>query len=243
VTAFDAIWKRARADFIVPSGAAGRTNLVLWERAERVARLAQRIAAFPELRSERIDSNALLAAALYQDAGWIVQLRRGEIDVAAIRLRPTTDAHRELGAALLQDSLRDLLADASLVIAANALRESGRKSPRGNEARIVSDAANLDDIGPQAVCRMLMRQVAEGGGLSAVLHAWDRQCEYRFWQARIDDCLAFETSRRLARQRLAVMETFMAELRRCHEGEDAAELATEPMPVGGREGTAPPRSR
>jgi HD superfamily phosphodiesterase len=227
----DAVWKEARGDLVIAAVAGGKPEISVWERAERVGHLALQIASFPELARERIDREALLAAALYHDAGWIVQLRRGEIARSALRARPTTDAHRDLAAMLLEESLRDVLPHVSLAIAAGAVRESGRKSPRGIEARIVGEAAHLDDFGPQAICQIVVRQINDGGGMSGVLHAWDRQCEYHFWQARINDGLQYESSRVLARRRLAIVESFMSELRRCQLAEDAAEMAAELPPA------------
>lgn len=219
----DSIWKHARTDWLV-TNEAGKPDQVFWERAERLARLALSIADYPEIASLRVDRNALLAAALYHDAGWIVQWRRKEIDRSMIRARPAGDIQRQLSTELMKKSLGNVLMHGSLDTAVMTVLECGQKHPMRPESRLLNEALNLDDIGLQAICQMAYRQCFEGGGLTSLLHAWDRQCEYHFWEARIAECLHYEATKKLARARLASMRLFMDELRKCQHVTDVAEV-------------------
>lgn len=222
-SADDAIWKQAEKDHSIIVGP-GRSDPVVWEHAARVARLAMQVAEFPEVASERFDATALLAAALYHDAGWVVQLRSGEVSRPEFLTRPTNDEQRDLGAAYLERQLAKLLPEPVLRIAAAAVRECNQRSAKRIEAQILAEAENLDDIGPQAVWPMVRRQIAEARGIEATLDAWHRQQEYHFWEARLKESFRFETSRQIARQRLAAMERFMSDLRRCHHLEDISDF-------------------
>ncbi len=217
------IWRQAHTDLMI-KGEASRLDPVLWERAVRVAQLAVSIITFPELAEQRIDRNALIAAALYHDAGWAIQFRGRHVSRAELLTRPTNDTQRELAATLLEQRLAPLLPEDSLRTAAQAVRECTHKSSERVEAHILAEATNLDDIGPHAICPMIRRQVAEGKGLDSVLDAWHRQQEYHYWDARLKECFRYETTRRLAQQRFEAVERFMNDLRRVHRLEDIAEF-------------------
>jgi hypothetical protein len=225
--ATEAIWKRAASDLLI-TVESGKVDPVVWEHAVRVVGLSLLTATLPELADQRIDRTALVAAALYHESGWAVQIRRQETPRSELLVRPTNDAQRELGASFLEQQAAHLLPEASLRIAVRAIRESGRKATQQAEAQILAEADNLDQIGPQAIWLMMRRQAADARGIDAMLDAWHRQQEYRYWEARLRECFRYEATRQLARRRLEAVERLMNDLRRAHRLEDVAEFLAGP---------------
>ena len=71
------LWRRAETELCL--GLTGSPlDKVVWEHSARVARMAGAIADLPGIGDRAIDRRALTAAALYHDAGWVVQFRAGE---------------------------------------------------------------------------------------------------------------------------------------------------------------------
>ncbi|MBN1489726.1 MAG: hypothetical protein JXA69_07395 [Phycisphaerae bacterium] len=196
-----------------------------------MARIAEHVAGFPELAAHRVDRAALIAAALYHDAGWAVQFRRGELERVELLTRPVNEPQRELAASLLEALPANVLSEGSRILAARAIRECNRKASQQVEAHILAEATNLDDIGPQAVWATARRHFAEAKGVDAMLEAWHRQQEYHYWEARLKECFRYPASRRLARRRLEAVERFMNDLRQCHRLEDIDELSAGPSPL------------
>jgi hypothetical protein len=216
------IWEIARRDLILDVGQ-GQADVFLWEHAERVTRAAERIADLPDVVRGRLDRVALTAAALYHDAGWVVQYRDGLIPRSDILARPTSDLQRELAAALLQDRLGSVLTESSRSTAADCLRQLNNHDTTLLEAQVLAEADNLDQIGVLSFWQVVRRQSNEGKGIQAVVDTWCRQKEYHFWETRIANSFRFESVRQLARCRLAHFAKFMDELAREHRGDDLAQ--------------------
>src|SRR5690606_40527804 len=98
-------------------------DTVVWEHSERVARITAHISALPEVTSLPVDGAALSAAALYHDAGWILQVNQGEVPQRDLLLRPTSDIQRELAADWLEQRGAALLPAGTLQRAAKAIRQ------------------------------------------------------------------------------------------------------------------------
>lgn len=223
--ATEAIWKQAEPDLLIALGS-GRADPIIWEHTVRVVGLALQTAALPELTGQRIDRSALVAASLYHDAGWALQARKQEVSRSDLLTRPTNDTQRELGASMLEQRAARLLPEASVRLAARAIREAGRKGVQQTEAHVLAEADNLDQIGPQAVWLTMRRHAADARGIDAMLDAWHRQQEYRYWEARLRECFRFKATREMARRRLEAVERLMTDLRRAHRLEDVIEFFT-----------------
>ena len=197
-----------------------RRDLWLWERAERVARLTQLVAHLPEVAHQPIDLLALGVAGLFHCAGWATQLQQGRLTRWQLLARPTNDIQRELGAALLQDHAAQELPPKTARLAAEAIRHCNDRSTALIEAQLLAEAENLDEVGAVHVLRQFRQYQAEGRPLAQLIASWERQKEYRYWEVRINDGFRFETTRRLARERLHAIEAFMQALARDMGGAD-----------------------
>jgi hypothetical protein len=185
---------------------------------------AEMVAELPELSDAAINAEALRIAALYHDAGWAVQVRAGQVSNRRALTRPTNDIQFELAAELVESSLADMLPPQTVARASEAIRRMGDKQCDVVEAAIVSDADNLDQIGPLGFLQTFRRDVSDGRAFRHVLETWHRQQEYHYWEARIRDGIRFEPVRKLAWRRLAAMEPFMQALAQHMDGCDLAEL-------------------
>ncbi len=223
----DLLSRYAKAD-LTASDSQGRSDCLLWEHAQRVARAAVHMAQSPRLRARRADRTALAAACLYHDVGWALQLREGTICVHDVLSTPTTELQTELAAAWAAERLADVLGGRSLETALAAIRERSLRDTEQLEAQILAEADNLDQVGPLAFWLMVRRHAADGRGVDAAIQAWQKQRQYQFWQARIKESFRFEATRQLARQRLSAVEKFVEALRTCHSGDDLAALASTP---------------
>ena len=226
----EAIWKRARADLLLPTGR-GENDLFLWEHSWRIARSAEQIAALPEVLSHEPDLPAVIAAALYHAAGWGARCRGGECDRTEILLGAFDEGDREEGAVLLEGALGAVLSADSMRRALKAVRTQHDRGAVSVESRIVADARSLQEFGVLALWPMIRRGMVEGKAVQAVLDARNRKKEYHFWEARLADSFHFESVRGLAGRRLEQLERFVVELKGQHYGEDVAELATPTVDV------------
>lgn len=214
-------------DVLVLKGAAFARDNWLWEHSERVMRQARLIALLPEFGNERPDPIALAAGALFHDAGWAVQFRQSQVTHGQLLARPTSDVQRELGVRAMLERLTAFAPSDSLQLAAAAIRECNNRETELPEAIAISEAENLDEIGVLGVLRLFRQHQFEGRPIEQLLSSWTRQLEYHYWDARINDYLRFETTRRLAHERLASVETMMAALARDREAADLTQVVKE----------------
>lgn len=224
----DAIWNRARAD-LVATTEHGDEDVFLWEHAVRVAENARRIAMLPVVQEASPDETAVVAAALYHDAGWIVRLRNGEIKRDEILIRPMSESHREQGAALMERSLSPSLSRDSLTRASQAIRALNDRRIEPIEGQVVCEADNLEEFGVLSLWSTIRRSAIDGKGVQTLLETWRRRKEYRFWEARLNDSFRFAAVRAVAERRLEQFESLMEELERQHKGVDLGlDLAPSP---------------
>lgn len=219
----DPIWNRARADLVIATEH-GESDQFLWEHSVRVARNASMIAKLPAARDLPVDTAALLAAALYHEAGWVVRCREGQVKRIEILTRTHHDAHREQSASFLETSLENILSSASLERASTAVRTMNDREIGSVEGRLLTEAENLEEFGVLSLWPMVRRGAVEGKGVQAVLDTWRRRTEYHFWTARLNDSFHFPEVRDLARRRLEGFERFMRELEAQHNSLDLQEI-------------------
>jgi len=209
-----ALWDQAAGDLYGPKENPV-ADPVVWEHSARVARLTATLAAMPELAHHVLDRTALTAAALYHDAGWLLDVWDDRIDPSFLLLKRTSDEQRERAAAWMRTRLADVLEPGCLRLAARIVVACNDRDTRLLEARILADAENLDLVGPQALWFMVRRQLAEQRTLDEMVDAWQRQEQYGYWPVWIKESLRFASSQQLAKQRWKAMARYMDDLRRC----------------------------
>lgn len=210
---------------VLPTGN-GR-DLWLWEHSLRVMRLAEMLATMPDLEAEQPDPTAAALAGLFYDAGWAIQARDGGLLPSQVLARPTSNIQRELAAGALIERCARRIEPEIASLAADAIRECNNRQTTMPEARVVSEAANLDEFGIMYAVRQLRQVHAEGRRIEDVLSSWNKQREYRYWEARLDG-LRFGLSRDIARDRLNALADFMDALAREASGADVRKRLTPP---------------
>ncbi|MHC4696929.1 MAG: HD domain-containing protein [Planctomycetota bacterium] len=219
MTSPEAIWNRARADEMIVTES-GDQDVFLWEHCDRVARWAQHIARFDAIQEHSPDATAIVAAALYHDAGWITRFREGEVERIDVVTRAVSDAHYEQSALVMERSLAGLLPRKTLRRASEAIRAITDRGTRLIEAQVISDAESLGEFCLLALWPAIRRSAIEGKGVQAAIDTWHRRKEYQFWTARLKDSFHFAPVRDLARARLAKYGRAMMELEQHNEGTD-----------------------
>ena len=139
-------------------------------------------------------------------ACWALQLPWGE-----------GDPQRPVSGRLGTTSLRDRAAAAAEALVARLggevpadlldrtvrlLHELPQRPPVLDDAKLLSDAVNLDDFGIGGLVQQAILLGRGGGGLEALAEATARRIDYGYWQARLKDDFYFEHPRQLAAERL-----------------------------------------
>ncbi len=230
----EAVSRQAESDLTIRT-ADGQSDGFIWEHAKRVCASAVAIADLLGMQPSGGDREVLAAAALYQDAAWVVQFAEGAISRADVLAKPLTMVQREISADKSADALRDIFAAKRLESIGRIIREAGGRKTTNRTAQVVADATSLDSIGPLALFQMIHKQRNGGRAVRAILETWDRQQEYHFWPARIRESLRSEPVRKIARQRLEALTAFMNALRVHTHAEDLTEAAarsqSKPVPL------------
>ena len=218
---WDVIWARARADLVITTSR-GCEEVVLWEHSARVARNARQIASLPEVATTGADEAAVVIAALYHEAGWVVRYKRGEIELTDILTVSPPEDHREQGAAMLERRLTKHVPSDTLTRALHAVRAMDDRNTDRADAMALMDADHLDEFGVISLWSTVRRGLLDGKGVQASVETWRRRAEYRFWEARLRDSFHFDAVRVVARSRLAQLDEVMQVLANQQEGSDIA---------------------
>jgi len=216
---WEPIWNRARADLAVGPDR-GEQDAFLFEHCARVAETARRLIVIPAVQATAPDEEALVAAALYHEAGWVVALRESRVRREDILVRPLADADREAGARMLALGLGTLLSADSLGRALRALASLGDRSAESVEGRILSDSDNLQEFGLLSLWTTIRRGTMDVRGVRTIIDTWRRRKEYHFWDARLRDAFYFAEVRAVAECRLATLGAFMSGLETEEAGHD-----------------------
>lgn len=197
-----------------------RRDLWIAEHAERVMHHALAIADLPQHAATATHREALVTAALFHDAGWVVEFQQGRWDRWQLLTRPTSDIQRDLGAAMMLEEVTSIIDPAVARRAADAIRECNHRNTSLHEARLLAEAEALDEVSVMYILRQFRQYQAEGRPLEQIVNTWDRHQEYQFWDVRLRDGFHWDETREIARRRLQSVGQFMAALRQGLEGAD-----------------------
>jgi len=206
----------------------GREDTFLFDHSLRVMRVADKLSQCREVGAWRMDRFALSVAALFHQAATVRldEERRTSTVYAAATM--TAEDVKQYSAELASDRLKGKLPPRQLELVQEIIRRTHDAGATLSEAKVLSDADSLDDIGALGVWRDLRRCILEGRGVEDAARTWQRREEYGYWQARIRDAFFLATARRMAENRLASARVFMQQLARERDASDLPAEETKP---------------
>jgi len=210
-------------DVLVTASPLGREDRFLFDHAVRVMRVAERLSHCREVRQWRIDRFALQVAALFHQAATVrLDEERRTSTVYAAATMSAEDV-KEYSAELAGDRLRGRVPGRQLARIQEIIRRAHDASIDLAEAKILSDADSLDDIGALGVWRDMRRYILEGRAVADTVRAWQQREQYGYWEARLREAFNLETARRLAERRLEAARRFKEQLAVEREALDLAD--------------------
>jgi hypothetical protein len=226
----DVIREIAQQVLTVPT-LAGATGNWLWDRAQRLVRNIEHICRLPELAEANlaIDRFCLMTAAYFVEAGFARYADAEDTGARLVLADVSSDDLRDFSTQIVLDKLSGALAGPKVDKINKIIIESGNRSADMTEAKILSDARNLDDMGAVGLFNEFRRYVVHGKGASDVLESWKRKVDYRYWQARLKESFRFESVRKLAAQRFSAAEYFMNQLGMENSAKDLEEIIIESL--------------
>jgi len=199
----------------------GRPDNYLFDRANRLTASIEKICSFDELTTQNlsIDRFCLACAALFSD----IHLTHSKTAQSTL-----ADADKTINfaktAKLLAEHLAPHLSPARIEKINKIIAESYVSRTVMTEAKILSDARSLEDMGIIGILNDFRRQVLAGKSVSDVVGAWQKKNDYGYFQTRLNDDFHFDTVRDLAAARLAIAQNFMDSLNAELSAEDLQQL-------------------
>lgn len=133
---------------------------------------------------------------------------------------PLGERGEDDGSELAADQLKDKLPADDVDLVLRILREYRLRSTVLGEARLLSDAIALDDIGLVGLWNQTRSFHAAGKTLEQLLRLWKTQAEYGYWETRLREGIFFDVTRRTAERRLAALHTIFDRMNREHGATD-----------------------
>ncbi len=231
----EAVREIARQCLTAPSGD-GFVDYWLWDRAQRILRNVEHICRLPELTGEdvAIDRFCLTSATYFADSGFSYYADVEDTGTRLVLSDVNPSDLREFSAQVVSEKLAGTLLQAKILKINRIIIESGNRETDMTEAKILSDARNLDDMGAVGVFGDFRRHAFHGKGVGDVMESWKRKVDYRYWQARLKESFRFETVRKLAVQRFAATEYFMTQLKMENSAQDLEDVLLESMEAAGQ---------
>ena len=177
-----------------------------------------------------LDLFCLQAAAYFSDSGYILYSQLKEVSVTDASLTLRGRELRDFSVQVVQEHCQRRQYITKLDRICRILTESENRLTRLPEARILSDARCLDDIGALGILQDVRRCVLAGKGVSSLLEGWKRKIEYRYWDARLKEGFHFPSVRQIAQRRFAAMEQCIRQLESEHLAEDLINITLESLP-------------
>jgi hypothetical protein len=201
----------------------------LWDRTRRIVRNCKLICGLDEVTAANlpIERFCLTAAAYFADAGFIRFAESGQCPNGVILSELNVNDLRKFSTSIVADKLAETDLEAKIDKINLIIMESSTINSKLAEARILSDARGLDDMGAVGVFNEFRKYAFHGDGPSDSLVGWKRKIDYRYWQSRLDESFSFESVANIAKRRFATAETFMNHLADENSGRDIEEMILE----------------
>ena len=226
----DVIREIARQVLTVPT-LAGTEDNWLWDRAQRLVRNVEHICRLPELAEANlaVDRFCLTAAAYFSDAGFARYADPEDTAARFVLADVTLGDLLDFSTQIVSDRLSGALAGPKIDKINRIIIESGNRFTDMTEAKVLSDARNLDDMGAVGLFNEFRRYVIHGRGASEVLDSWQRKIDYRYWEARLKEGFRIESVRKLASKRFSAAKYFMMQLGTEHSAKDLEDAILESL--------------
>lgn len=226
----DAVRKTAQQVLAIPT-VTGMCDNWLWDRTQRVVRNVDYICRMSEISEANLAINrfCLICAAYFSDSGFLHYSDSEEITSRVVLADLNVIDLRDFSVQVVGDNLAGVLSDAKIEKICKIIIESSNKFSEIIEAKILSDARSLDDMGAVGIFNEFRRYIVHGKGATDALNSWQRKVDYRYWEARLNESFRFESVRKIADRRFHSAEYFMKQLSIENSGKDLEEVAMESL--------------
>jgi hypothetical protein len=224
----DVVRKTAQQVLAVPTITGMRDNW-LWDRTQRVVRNVDYICRMREISKANlaIDRFCLIGAAYFSDSGFLHYADSEEITSRVVLADLNVMDLRDFSAQVVGDNFSGVLSDVKVEKICKIIIESSNKFAEMIEAKILSDARSLDDMGAVGIFNEFRRYIVHGKGATDAINSWQRKVDYRYWEARLKESFRFESVRKIANRRFHSAEFFMKQLSMENSGKDLEEVVME----------------
>ncbi|MCK5172624.1 MAG: hypothetical protein KAR47_04485, partial [Planctomycetes bacterium] len=177
----------------------GQTDNWLWDTAERIERNVNSICQSTEIQRANlaIDLFCLKAAVYFYQTG-IVQAA-GSAD--ALYLDPAELTR--LSTLVVTEKLSKVVDTKRIQKINDIMIQACEKNTRLNEAKILSDAINLDDIGSVGIFNQARDCALHKKSIAQLLNNYKKKADYGYWQARLRESFHFASAAKIANKRFA----------------------------------------
>ncbi|MCK5564802.1 MAG: hypothetical protein KAJ07_06110 [Planctomycetes bacterium] len=186
----------------------GQTDNWLWDTAERIERNVNFICQSTEIQRANlaIDLFCLKAAVYFYQTGLIQAA--GSSDALYLDLAELT----RLSTLVVTEKLSKVVDTKRIQKINDIMIQACEKNTRLNEAKILSDAINLDDIGSVGIFNQARTGALHKKSISQLLNNYKKKADYGYWQARLNESFHFKNTAKIANKRFAIMTAFMQNL-------------------------------
>lgn len=230
MTQVDTIKQVAHQVLQVPTNV-GMSNNWLWDRTLRIVDNVETVCRMPEVAGENmaVDRFCLTVAAYFADAGFTNYIGIETIEAGLVLADINTSDLREFSTQIVFEKLGGILDTNKLNKVNRIIAESNDRFSEMNEAMILSDARNLEDIGIIGIFNEFCACGVHGKGVGDVLESWKKKVDYRYWEARLKESFSFESVRKVAVRRFAQAEELMNHLAVENSATDLKEVTLETL--------------
>ena len=201
----------------------------LWDRSRRIVRNCQLICRLGEIvRADLpIERLCLAAAAYFSDSGFIRFAESGQMPNGVVLSEVNVNDLRKFSTQIVTEVLAETEIEAKTDKINKIIIESNTINSKLPEARILSDARGLEDMGAVGVFNEFRKYAFHGDGPGEAIVGYKRRIEYQYWKSRLDESFYFESVKKIAQRRFATAEAFMNQLADENSGRDIEDMILE----------------